>query len=138
MTRTVILDNEPVQALLSVAHGKHRKALAQVQVVATRKKKGVAMKVVVPTAVRAEAGWDRTAPAAAFINLLGILDVPLDRTSADIAASLAATHDVSVADAHVGATIGLLAGAGPITVLTSDPHDMRTVSGAADVVIVTL
>ncbi len=138
MTRTIILDNESVQALMSVTHGKHRKALAQVQVVATRKKKGAGVKVVVPTTVRAEAGWDRTAPAAALINLLGIIDVPLDRTSTDVAASLAATHDVSVADAHMGATISLWAGAGPVTVVSSDPHDTRTVAGSAGVVIVTL
>ncbi|MEO5679843.1 MAG: hypothetical protein ABIS47_09245 [Acidimicrobiales bacterium] len=138
MTSTVILDNEAVQALLSVSHPKHPRALAHVQVIVSRKKKGVPTKVVVPTAVRAEAGWDRTDAGAAFINLLGILDVSLDRASANIAASIVSKHHVSVADAHLGAAISTFAGTGQITVVTSDPADMRTVAGTTDMVIVTL
>lgn len=138
MSRTVILDNEPVQALLSVRHPKHTRALAQIQVVAARKRKGVPTKVVVPTAVRAEAGWDRTAPESAFINLLGILDATLDPAAANAAAALVGAHGVSVADAHIGATIAALVGDGPVTVVSSDPHDMRTVAGTAAAVIVTL
>jgi len=41
-----------------------------------------------------------------------------------------------VADAHIGAALRTVAG--PVTILTSDPGDMRTVAGTKDVVIVTL
>ncbi len=136
MTTTVMLDNEAVQALLSVSHPKHAEALTSVQVVTHRRRTGRPMRLLVPTAVRVEAGWDRTAPAAAFINRLGILDIPLDGAAADVAAALVATHHVSVADAHVGAALRTTAG--PVTILTSDPGDMRTVAGTKDVVIVTL
>lgn len=136
MTTTVILDNEAVQALLSVAHPKHARAFASVRAVTARRRNDRPMRLLVPTAVRVEAGLDRTAPAAAFINRLGILDVPLDGAVADVAAALVATHHVSVADAHVGAALRTVAG--PVTILTSDPGDMRTVAGTKDVVIVTL
>ncbi len=138
MTRTVILDNEPVQALMSVRHPKHSRALAHMQVVASRKKKGVRLQVVVPTAVRVEAGWDRTAPGAAFINLLRIADAALDTATANRAATLRSAHAVSVADAHVGAVITASAEVGPVTVLSSEPDDMRTVAGAAEVVVVAM
>jgi len=136
VTTTVVLDNEAVQALLSVRHPKHARTLSSVQVVTDRRRNDRPTRLLVPTAVRVEAGWDRTAPAAAFINRLGIVDVPLDRAAADVAAALVATHHVSVADAHVGAALRTVAG--PVTVVTSDPGDMRTVAGTADVVIVTL
>lgn len=137
MSRTVILDNEAVQALLSPSHRKHARALAAVRVVVTRKKKGPVITVVVPAAVRVEAGWSRTDPRAAFINLLGILDVPLNGAASDVAAGLVATYGVSVADAHVGAVVAAAAARGPVTVVTSDPKDIRTVAGA-EVTIVTL
>jgi hypothetical protein len=136
--RTVVLDNEAVQALMAAAHPKHRRALAFVQVAAARKNKAVAIEVEVPTAVRVEAGWDRTAPGAAFINLLRIRDAALDTGSADVAAALASTHGVSVADAHLGAVVHARQGLGPVTVLSSDPGDMRAVAGSGDVTVVRL
>ena len=136
MTSTVVLDNEAVQALLSVRHPKHAQALRSVQVVTDRQRTDRRIRLLVPTAVRVEAGWDRTAPAAAFINRLGIADVALDKAVADVAAALVATHHVSVADAHIGAALRTVTG--PVTIVTSDPDDMRTVAGTKDVVIVTL
>lgn len=138
MTRLVILDNEAVQALMAVEHPKHRRALALVQVGAARKNKAVALEVAVPTAVRAEAGWDRTSPEAAFVNLLRVRDFPLDTESADVAAALVSALGVSVADAHIGAVIRARHGSAAITVLSSDPGDMRTVAGTAEVTVVRL
>src|SRR5688500_1895212 len=100
--RTVVLDNEAVQALRSTAHPKHAQVIAHVQVVAQRKRKAVPLDVVVPAAVRVEAGWDRRMPAAALINHLRIIDAPLESTSANAAADLVARLHVSVADAHIG------------------------------------
>jgi predicted nucleic acid-binding protein len=136
---TVILDNEAVQALWSAEHRKHRRALSYVQVVAVRKRKGRAAEIVVPIAVRVEAGWDRSAAKAAFINLLGVRDVPLDQQYGNRAAAIAAEHGVSVADAHVGATAQLMPeDAGPVTIISSDPDDMRAVAGSRRVIIIKL
>jgi hypothetical protein len=63
-------------------------------VVTDRKRRAEPIRVVVPTAIRVEAGWDRTAPDGAFPNHLRIADVsprpPFKPTG------------VSVADAHLG------------------------------------
>lgn len=132
MTRSVILDNEAVQALLSAHHPKHRKVLALVQVVVTRKRRHVDINVVVPTAVRVEAGWDRSRPAAALVNRLRIADASLDCPQADVAASIAAELGVSVADAHVGATMRSLSAGGDVTVVTSDRRDMARIASGTD------
>jgi predicted nucleic acid-binding protein len=138
VSTVLVLDNEAVQALMSAAHPKHRRALSFVQVVAGRRKKAAAVEVVVPTAVRVEAGWDRTAEWAGFINLLRIRDAALDGAAANGAAAIASVHGVSVADAHIGAVIRSQPAATGITVLSSDPHDMRAVAGAATVTVVPL
>jgi predicted nucleic acid-binding protein len=128
MTRLVVLDNEAVQALQDPAHPKHRQVVSHAQVVASRKRRAVAIDVTVPTAVRVEAGWDRTSPAWAFPNRLRIADIPLASASASTAAAIRSRTGVSVADAHLGAVIQS-APAGPVTVVTSDPADMRLVAG---------
>lgn len=128
MSHLVILDNEAVQALADPGHRKHRQVVSHVQVVASRKRRGAAIQVVVPTAVRVEASWDRTSPAWAFPNRLRVADVPLDAAHANAAAAIRGRTGVSVADAHVGAVIGS-ALADQITVVTSDPGDMRLVAG---------
>jgi len=127
MTHLVILDNEAIQALASPAHRKHRQALAYVQVIAGRKRRAADIQTVVPTTVRVEAGWDRTAPAWAFLNRLRISDSSLGPAAASTAAAIRARSGVSVADAHIGAVIGS-AEAARITVVTSDPADMRRVA----------
>lgn len=136
--RTVVLDNEAVQALRTTDHPKHSIVVAHVQVVAQRKRKGVPLDVVVPTAVRVEAGWDRRAPAAALINHLRIRDVPLESASANLAGDLVARLHVSVADAHIGATVQAVAGRGPVTVVTSDPDDTVAVVDPVPATIVTI
>lgn len=132
--RTVVLDNEAVQALTDPAHPKHRRVLPHVQVVAHRRGRGRGVVLRVPTAVRVEAGWDRTAPGSAFINRLGISDVCLDRAHADLAARLRGP-DLSVADAHLGAVVRRDAAA-ELVVLTSDDADVRLAAGDRAVVVV--
>src|ERR1039458_8997981 len=103
MTRLVVLDNEAVQALQDSAHPKHRQVVSQAPVVASRKHRAAAIEIVVPTAVRVEAGWDRTSPAWAFPNCLRIAHLPLDAANASTAAAIRSRTGVSVGDAHLGA-----------------------------------
>jgi predicted nucleic acid-binding protein len=131
----VLLDNEAVQALADPHHPKHRRVLSHLQTVADRKRR-TAMSAAVPTSVRVEAGWDRTAPRSAFLNRLLIRDVPLDNDHANLAAAIREESDVSVADAHLGAVVRRADA--EVAVMTSDPADMRAVSGAARVTIITL
>ena len=72
MTHLVVLDNEAVQALRDPGHPKHRHVASQAQVVASRKRRAMAIQVVVPTAVRVEAGWDRASPG------VGLPEPPAD------------------------------------------------------------
>jgi hypothetical protein len=125
--RTVVLDNEAVQALRSTDHPKHARVIAHVQVVAHRKRK----------AIRVEAGWDRGGPTAALINHLRIADMSLDAASANVAGDLVARLGVSVADAHTGATVRTVAENGAVAIITSDPGDMVAVSDPIAVTIVT-
>lgn len=126
MTHLIILDNEAVQALRDPGHPKHRHVVSQAQVVASRKRRAATIQMVVATAVRVEAGWDRTSPAWVFPNRLRIADSPLDTASANTAAGIRDRAGVSVADSHIGAVIQS-APDGQITVVTSDPGDMRRV-----------
>ncbi len=88
MSRLVLLDNEAVQALRDLSHPKHRKVISYVQVIADRKRRAEAINAAVPTAVRVEAGWDRTSPTWALPNRLRIADVPLDTQHANSAATI--------------------------------------------------
>src|SRR5690348_16502844 len=137
MTHLVVLDNEAVQALRDPGHPKHRHVVSQAQLVASRKRRAVAIQVVVPTAVRVEAGWDRTSPAWVFPNRLRIADSPLDTASANIAAGIRDRTGVSVADSHMG-TVIQSASYDLITVVTSDPGDMRLVAGDKNVIVVAI
>lgn len=137
MSRLVVLDNEAVRALRDPAHPKHRQVVSQVQVVASRKRRADAIGVVVPTTVRVEAGWDRTLPTWSFPNQLRITDASLDTASANSAATIRVRTGVSVADAHLGAVMQS-ASATQITIITSDPRDMRQIAGNADVTIVVI
>jgi hypothetical protein len=98
-------------------------------VVTDRKRRAEPIRVVVPTAIRVEAGWDRTAPDGAFPNHLRIADVsprpPFKPTG------------VSVADAHLG-SVADSASDDHVTVITSDPGDARTVVGDTGITVVTL
>ncbi|MGH9294374.1 MAG: hypothetical protein ACRD0B_03500 [Acidimicrobiales bacterium] len=137
MSHLVLFDNEAVQALSAPEHAKHRRVLAHVDVLAGRKMRGRPVRLAVPTAVRVEAGWDRTDPRWALANRLGLSDLPLDRLAADRAAGIRGALGVSVADAHLGAAMDA-ADEDQVTVLSSDPADMQRVCGTKDVVVVTV
>jgi len=138
MTHLVVLDNEAVQALSHPAHKKHVRVMSHIQVVvAGRRSRSLPVTVVVPTTVRVEAGWDRSVPAWAFLNRLLIGDVALDGSTANLAASILADARVSVADAHIGAVIQSAA-ATKVTVITSDPGDIRRVAADKEVHVVTI
>lgn len=93
------------------------------------------VRTVVPTAVRVEAGWDRSTGSAAAINRFRVVDALLDTATADVAAQIVGRTGVSVADAHVGATVGSLI-SDDVAVLTSDPEDMVRVSTPKPIVAV--
>jgi predicted nucleic acid-binding protein len=135
--RLVLLDNEAVQALRDPAHRKHQRVLDEVQFAVKRAARTLSVRVGVPVAVRVEVGWDRTTPAWAFINRFPIDDIPLDASYADVAAGIAKRTKVSVADAHIGAAIQA-AGTDQVTVITSDPGDMRKVAEGRQVNVVAL
>jgi predicted nucleic acid-binding protein len=137
VNRLILLDNEAVQALRDPAHRKHRRVLDEVRILAVRTAQAMTVQAAVPTSVRVEAGWDRTAAPWAFVNRLGIVDVPLDVSQADAAAGIAKRTGVSVADAHIGAAIQT-ADADQITVISSDPGDMRKVAEGRRVNVVAL
>jgi predicted nucleic acid-binding protein len=136
MSRLVVLDNEAVQALRSPTHPKHHRVLSHVQVVAGRKRRVIPISLAVPTAVRVEAGWDRTSTEWAFLNRLRVADVPLEAARANTAAAIRNRTKVSVADAHIGAIVQTSTSA-EVTVVTSDPNDIRLVAGDRDTTIVT-
>ncbi len=125
--RTVVLDNEAVQALVDADHPKHRAVIAHLAGVVTRRRRGPAVDVVVPTAVRVEAGWDRSERSAAPANRLRVRDEDLGTQSANLAARIRIASGVSVADAHAGALMRSLT-SDDIVVLTSDPEDMERAS----------
>lgn len=137
MSQLVILDNEAVQALRVPTHPKHNQVLSYIQVVANRKKRAIPVSLAVPTAVRAEAGWDRTSAAWAFPNHLRIADIPLDAGHANTAAVIRNDTGVSVADAHIGAAVEGSPNV-DITVITSDPYDIRKVAGDRTITIVAI
>lgn len=125
--RTVLLDNEAVQALTDARHRKHRRVLAIVEAVATRRRPLTgSARLAVPTSVRVETGWDRHAPRAAAINRLRIDDIPLDTKVANRASVVVAALGVSVADAHLAASLQVTPA--PHAVLTSDPDDIGRIS----------
>lgn len=127
-----MLDNEAVGALRDTTHRKHLVVVAHLQAVVGRRQRGATTDIVVPTAVRAESGWDRSSPSAAAINGFRVRDVPLDPTRTDLAAAIVVREQVSVADAHVGACVAAAEWT-DVVVLTSDPGDMARVCAPASI-----
>lgn len=128
----LVLDNEAVAALRDTNHDKHASVLTHLQAVVGRRRRGDLVTVVVPCAVRVEAGWDRTAPGAAAINRFRVTDILLDPQRANLAATIVTRDGASIADAHVGASV-LFAGWEHAVVLSSDPDDMRRVCTPASI-----
>ncbi len=125
----VVLDNEAVQALSRVTHPKHRRVLSFIEEVNQRsQRRRLRTTVLVPVAVRVEAGWDRTARDASLLNrLAGARDVPLDGLAADRSVQLRRVAPVSVVDATVGQAAG--AAGSPTVILTSDVADLARFAG---------
>ena len=128
--RSVVIDNEAVQALLDVGHAKHARLIAILTEINRRsRRRPTGIDVVVPTAVRVEAGWDRTAATTANANRIArARDHALDAVAADRATQLRSATGVPVVDACVGQTIEALPG--PVAVITSDIDDMTALRAA--------
>jgi len=126
---TVVLDNEAVVALADVHHPKHAAVLAIFEVTNQRRSRQERMAVVVPTAVRVEAGWDRTDPAAADVNRLSrAVDRPLDTDGANRSVQLhRLVPGASVVDVCVAQTAE--AAGSPATIVTSDLDDITRLVG---------
>lgn len=133
--RSIVLDNEAVQALTDARSPKHRAVVAHLAGAVARRRRGRVVEAVVPTAVRVEAAWDRTAPSAAAINRFPVGDHVLDSPSADVAAQVQSATSTGVADAHIGATVRSLPST-DVVVLTSDPADIAAVCSSSHVTIV--
>lgn len=133
--RHLVLDNEAVRALLSTRPNDPTRAVVFQALAAANGGR------VVPTAVRAEAGWRRTDPKAANANRLVARDDELDRSGADRVVVLrAAVSAASVVDAAVALAAERLGVTGDVVeVLTSDAPDLETLAahthGRVDVVV---
>lgn len=130
-SHVIVLDNEAVQALVDAAHDKHKGALALLEARTQRNTRAPgSVLAVVPTAVRVEAGVDRTDPAANALGRLRVLDVELTTARADRAARLrtaagGSTEDATVAEAASSYPEAL------VTVATSDLTDLPRLLPAA-------
>lgn len=129
----MVLDNEAVQALTDVRHRKHRRVIAAMDL-ATPTSGPTPPRLVVPTAVRVEAGWSRSrSRGAAVANRFRVEDDPLGPATADVAADIRVALRLSVADAHLAAVLKI--GQGPFAVLTSDVDDVRRIAAHLDVAV---
>jgi hypothetical protein len=120
--RRLVFDNQAASALLRGPDAERRQVIE-----ALAAADGGA---VVPTAVRAESGWDRRAGLAAPANQLVPDDDPLDRTGADRASELRApVPAASVVDACVAVAAERAAALGGLVeILTSGPGDMAALA----------
>lgn len=128
----VVLDNEAIQALVRTDHPKHRLVLSHLELSVARRRRNQAASILVPTAARVEAGWDRRDPRSVSINRLRIIDHPLDRETANEAADIVNRTGVTVADAHVGAAARTVDD-DTVVVLTSDPTDIELAAGSRNI-----
>lgn len=134
---TVVLDNEAVTALADVRHSKHASVLAVLEVANQRQARNERLRVLVPTAVRVEAGWERTDDGAAQLNRISrAVDSLLDTVAANRCVQLrrlvpeASVVDTSVAQAAEAAALQ------PVTIVTSDAGDIGRLAGHLTVGVV--
>jgi hypothetical protein len=122
--RHLVLDTEAASALLSSIPVNPKRAVVVTAIAAANGQR------VVPTAVRGEAGWDRTDPDAANANRLIRADDLLDGTGANRVAQLRAiVPGASVVDAAVAVAAERVGRTGGVVeVLTSDVADLRDLS----------
>ena len=124
--RTIVFDNEAVQALTDSTHAQHRTVVAHLAGAVSRRQRGTVVNAVVPTTVRVEAGWNRTTPGAAAINRFRVHDHALDTPVANLAASIQERSGLGPTDSHIGAMVRSVS-SGDVVVLTSDPTDIALV-----------
>jgi hypothetical protein len=127
--KVVIFDSEGINALSDPHSNKHSAALAHIESVSGKHRRSTGGVLLVPTTVRVESGWDRTAASAARLNRFGIDDVDLDPPAADVAARLRRDLRVSPADAHVGAVVARRPAVDEVTIVSSDTKDMSALAG---------
>jgi len=132
---SVILDCEAVQALMSATHPKHQAVIATMMNAANpRPGQRRLPRVIVPVAVRVEAGWDRTQPGSALVNVLShATDWPLTASRADEATTLRVATGVSVVDATVGQAAR--ESTKPVAIVTSDTGDMHRLAAHIDGIV---
>lgn len=126
LVRHLVLDTEAADALLASTPISPKRATVILAIAAANGQ------LVVPTAVRGEAGWDRTDPVSADANRLIRADDVLDHMGADRVAQLrSVVPDASVVDAAV-AVAAERAGrnGGVVEILTSDVADLRNLSAS--------
>lgn len=127
----LVLDNEAVQSLVDAAHAKHREVLALLEARTQRNSRSAGSVVaLVPTAVRVEAGADRSAAGANALGRLRVADVELTSGRADAAARLRSAAGGSTEDATVAEAAASHAGS-RVTVLTADLTDLPRLLAAA-------
>lgn len=130
LPKAIVLDDEAVQALTDRSHPKHARARNLIDAGRGNKEADRPV-VVVPVAVRIEAGWDRTAPSASLVNrLTRATDVVLDGQAADGAGRWRGALGVSVVDATVIEATDR--SPRPVVILTSDVEDMRRAAALLD------
>lgn len=129
LAQSVVLDNEPLQALADVAHPKHKAMLTKIRAVQHEAAQGRSVRVVTTTAVRVEALVSRQAPGAAGLGLFRVRDVPLDARRADRCVSIARASSSTTVDVTVGQVAEEEAAAGVVTVYTSDLTDIARIVG---------
>ncbi|MGH3897812.1 MAG: hypothetical protein ACRDTA_06060 [Pseudonocardiaceae bacterium] len=131
LVRHLVLDNEAAQALSSSRTHDRQRASVVAAIIAANGR------VVVPTAVRVEAGWRRRDPAAAGANRLLSNDVALDSAGADRAVQLRRlVSTASVVDATVAVAAERVAADVPcavVEVLTSDVADISALAAHVEV-----
>lgn len=131
-TRTVVLDNEAVQALIDPAHRKHRRAVSIIEAVTGRnRRRAGTVGLIVPTAVRVEAGWDRRAAGSAAINRFRARDADLDGVAADQAARVRNDLRMSVPDAAMA--VAIQSATPPVALVTSDVADAERIAEHLDI-----
>lgn len=133
LPETVLLDNEAVSVLLDPHHRQHKALMAYFVYIGLRKvrvrgkRTTTGPQLCVPVAVRVEANWDRRQHNAALEKEARIVaDIPMTSQSADEAADIKAACDVSVPDAHIGASLSCTEG--PHAVITSDSKDVQAMA----------
>ena len=150
MTRRLVLDAQGVTVLADPHHARHPEVRALLQAARDKRRKRATKDgypTLVPTSVRIEAGWDRSAQTWSAMNALSVEDVVLNGVIANRAAALRSAVDsgartspadrrkrmLSTADAHLGAILQ-----GGDIVAASDPGDVEAMASHRNISVTTV